>query len=62
MAYQNRTRPKGCTLVFNSVEEWLLSRNQFHILHRPRRKMFESKTINDNEKKNAFSWFDRRML
>lgn len=60
--YQNRARPKECMLVFNNVEEWLLSRNQFHILHRPRRKKFESKTINDKEKKNAFSWFDRRML
>lgn len=60
MAYQNRARPKEYMLVFNSVEEWLLSRNYFHILHRLRK--FESKTINDNEKKNAFSWFDRRML
>lgn len=59
--YQNRARPKECLLVFNSVEERLLSRNQFHILHRLRRKKFKSKTIND-KKKNAFSWFDRHML
>lgn len=42
----------GQILVFNSIGEWLPSSNQFHVLHRPRRKKLKAESMNDKVKKN----------